>query len=307
MADRAGWLSVAPHAEAPGYAPSIVALLLAAVGARWSWPWCGAGRSAGSRRGPAWVAASPPPPAWLPFGDPATQYGGASFAQPLRRSLGAALLAAREVVDTPPPGDTRDGAARRRAQSDPADTLLFAPIRRLRERLSVEADRMQFLTIRRTLTVMFVAAGAVPRRGRAAGGEVSLFLALVTQSLHIALMLAAAPLLTGIVRWHQGAAARARRRVAVAAVARSGCGWRASSRCSPRTRPALFEAAPVVQIRGDRRRGAAGALLRARHGERAGRRPAGDRRAARLGALHTRPRRDGHRHRRSAASARAAR
>jgi len=155
MADRAGWLAVAPTAEATGYAPIVIAFLLAAAGAalvavmrRWT--------VAGSRRGPFWANGFAAAPAWLPFGDPATQYGGASFAQPLRRSLGTALLAAREVVDTPPPGDTR--AARLDAGlADPADTLLFAPIRRLRERLSVEADRMQFLTIRRVLTVMFVA------------------------------------------------------------------------------------------------------------------------------------------------------
>ena len=155
MADRAGWLAVAPTAEATGYAPIVIAFLLTAAGAalvavmrRWT--------VAGSRRGPFWANGFAAAPAWLPFGDPATQYGGASFAQPLRRSLGTALLAAREVVDTPPPGDTR--AARLDAGlADPADTLLFAPIRRLRERLSVEADRMQFLTIRRVLTVMFVA------------------------------------------------------------------------------------------------------------------------------------------------------
>ncbi len=155
MADRAGWLSIAPTAEATGYAPIVVAMLLAASGValvlvlrRWT--------VAGSRRAPFWANGFAAPPAWLPFGDPATQYGGASFAQPLRRSLGAALLAAREAVDMPAPGDTRP-ARFDAGQGDPADTLLFRPILRLREALSAQADRMQFLTIRRVLSVMFVA------------------------------------------------------------------------------------------------------------------------------------------------------
>ena len=37
---------------------------------------------------------------------------------------------------------------------DPAETLLFAPIARIRAAVSDRADRMQFLTIRRTLSVM---------------------------------------------------------------------------------------------------------------------------------------------------------
>ncbi|MBN9560164.1 MAG: hydrogenase 4 subunit B [Alphaproteobacteria bacterium] len=155
MADRAGWLAVAPTAEATGYSPIAIALLLTAAGAalilvlrRWT--------VAGSRRGPFWANGFAAAPAWLPFGDPETQYGGASFAQPLRRSLGTALLAAREAVDMPAPGDTRP--ARLHAEhSDPADTLLFAPIARLRELLSAQADRMQLLTIRRVLSVMFAA------------------------------------------------------------------------------------------------------------------------------------------------------
>lgn len=38
---------------------------------------------------------------------------------------------------------------------DPADTWLFRPLRRVREVLAFRADRMQYLTIRRTLAVIF--------------------------------------------------------------------------------------------------------------------------------------------------------
>jgi hydrogenase-4 component B len=150
---RAGTLTIAPMIESPGYAALAIALLLAIVAGltlavirRWT--------VRGHRRGPAWgcgFAASPP---WLPFGDPLTQYSGASFAQPLRRSLGGALLAAREHVDLPAPADPRPARLAVEAH-DPADTWLFRPLRRVREVLAFRADRMQYLTIRRTLAVIF--------------------------------------------------------------------------------------------------------------------------------------------------------
>ena len=108
------------------------------------------------RRAPAWDCGCGAPPAWLPFGDPATQYGGASFAQPLRQVLGSSLMAAREKVDMPDPGDTRP-ASLTVTLADPMAAHLFAPLERLRDRLAEYADRMQLLAIRSTLAVMFVA------------------------------------------------------------------------------------------------------------------------------------------------------
>jgi len=154
LSRQIGPLTVQPAADMPGYgAPMIAALLLVAGGAaflairRWAVP--------GHRRGPAWACGFAAPPAWLPFGDPVTQYGGASFAQPLRRALGTALLAARERVDMPRPGETRPARFSVTAR-DPADAFLSAPIGWTREKLVDIADSMQFLTIRRLLSVMFV-------------------------------------------------------------------------------------------------------------------------------------------------------
>lgn len=154
MAERAGLLAVMPAATAPGYAAPAVAILvgLALVAAllclrRFA--------VRGHRRGPAWATGFAAPPAWLPFGDPVTQYGGDSFAQPIRRALGTALLAAREDVDMPAPGDTR-AATLAIHLTDPAERYLFAPIGRLRDILSHRADAMTFLSIRATLGVMFV-------------------------------------------------------------------------------------------------------------------------------------------------------
>jgi hypothetical protein len=109
----------------------------------------------GHTTGPAWDCGFGEPPAWLPFGDPAAQYGGASFSQPLRRTLAAALLGARETVDMPRPGDIR-AAGLTVTMADPAETMLFTPVGRWRDHGSWLADRMQFLTIRRTLQVMFI-------------------------------------------------------------------------------------------------------------------------------------------------------
>jgi hypothetical protein len=155
MGGRAGLLGMAPQLDAPGYAPVAICVLLGASLAmviamvrRYAVP--------GHRRGPAWDCGFGAPPAWLPFGDPASQYGGASFGQPLRRMLGTGILHARERVDMPEPGDTR-AAHLTVTLRDPADAALFGPVGLLRDRISGFTDRMQFLTVRRTLAVMFFA------------------------------------------------------------------------------------------------------------------------------------------------------
>ena len=155
MAERAGILLVTPTGVALGYAAPALAVLVAfgffaalLVLRRFA--------VRGHVRGPAWANGFAASPAWLPFGDPLTQYGGDSFAQPVRRALGTALMAAREDVDMPGPGETRAGHLVIHV-TDPAQRFLFAPIGRLRDAISSRADAMTFLSIRATLAVMFVA------------------------------------------------------------------------------------------------------------------------------------------------------
>ena len=155
LADRAGLLGVGPHDHAGGYAPLGLALLMALAGVlvlavlrAWA--------VAGHRVGPAWDCGFGAAPSWLPNGDPLTQYGGASFSQPLRRVLASALLFATQRVDMPEPGDVRPAIFSARLH-DPAQVLIFAPIGHLRARLSGLADRVQFLTVRQTLSVIFTA------------------------------------------------------------------------------------------------------------------------------------------------------
>jgi len=78
-------LLIAPQTDAPGYSAPGVAALLAVLGFTGYAVW--RGRAVGQRRAPAWEGGFAAPPPWLPFGDPATQYGAGSFSHILRRTL----------------------------------------------------------------------------------------------------------------------------------------------------------------------------------------------------------------------------
>jgi formate hydrogenlyase subunit 3/multisubunit Na+/H+ antiporter MnhD subunit len=167
IAERAGMLVVAPGTGLPGYAAPAIAVIIGLTLAatllvlrRFTRP--------GHRHGPAWACGFAAAPPWLPFGDPLTQYGGASFAQPLRRVLGTSLLQAREQVDMPSPGETRAGGFSV-TLADPAATWVVAPLGRLRDAFAGLADRTQPVTIRRTigamLAILLLLLAAVALRG----------------------------------------------------------------------------------------------------------------------------------------------
>jgi formate hydrogenlyase subunit 3/multisubunit Na+/H+ antiporter MnhD subunit len=154
VAQRAGLLLVATQTDYPGYSAPILAgllglTLLALFVTLRAWA------VRGQTRGPAWECGFAAPPPWLPFGDPLTQYAGASFSQIIRKTLAGRLLGARETVVMAPPG----GAAMATLDvtvADPAEKWLFTTLAVARAFLSDRADRLQFLTIRRTLVVMFI-------------------------------------------------------------------------------------------------------------------------------------------------------
>jgi len=105
--------------------------------------------SAEIRRGPPWDCGFPDP-------RPATQYTASSFAQPIRRVFGTLVFQAREHVDMPEPGESR--AARFEARLvDPVWEGFYAPIGRALDWLTLRANALQFLTIRRYLTLVFAA------------------------------------------------------------------------------------------------------------------------------------------------------
>ena len=83
-----------------------------------------------------------------------------SFAQPIRRVFGTLVFRAREHVEMPPPGDTRP--ARLHVElHDLVWDWLYAPIAGAVGFAAERLNRLQFLTIRRYLSLVFVALVAL--------------------------------------------------------------------------------------------------------------------------------------------------
>ncbi len=101
------------------------------------------------RRAPAWDCG-------YPDASPDTQYTATSFAQPIRRVFGTVVFRAREIVEMPPPGDTRP-ARLQVTLSDPMWDSLYAPIAWGIGAVAGWLNRVQFLTIRQFLTLVFCA------------------------------------------------------------------------------------------------------------------------------------------------------
>jgi hydrogenase-4 component B len=100
------------------------------------------------RRAPAWGGG------YQPTG-PMTQYSATSLSQPIRRVFGSVVFDAHEVVEMPPPGDTRP-ANLQSTSRDPAWTFVYTPIVRAIGATVTLADRAQYLSIRRYLSFVFV-------------------------------------------------------------------------------------------------------------------------------------------------------
>ncbi len=100
------------------------------------------------RRAPAWACGFDSPVA-------AAQYSASSFAQPLRRVF-ATLILAEERVEMPEPGD-RSPARFASSWRDASWDLLYAPTGALISWLSSTLNQLQFLTIRKYLSLMFAA------------------------------------------------------------------------------------------------------------------------------------------------------
>lgn len=101
------------------------------------------------RRGPAWDCG-------FPDGSPATQYTGASLTQPIRRVFGSLVFAARERVDMPAPGETRP-ARFEVSLVDPVWQTFYAPVARAIEALTDRMTKLQTLSIRQYLGLVFFA------------------------------------------------------------------------------------------------------------------------------------------------------
>jgi hypothetical protein len=145
----AQWLSIVPMAAShSSYDGLLVFLFIAASGTLAAFA---IHRLASDRlrRAPAWDCG-------YPDARPATQYSAMSFAQPIRRVFGTFVFQASECVDMPLPGDARPARLTVHLR-DPVWDFLYAPIA---TGIRIGADylnRLQFLTIRQFLTLVFSA------------------------------------------------------------------------------------------------------------------------------------------------------
>ncbi|HKI98413.1 MAG TPA: hydrogenase 4 subunit B [bacterium] len=99
------------------------------------------------RRGPAWDCG-------FPDASPATQYSAGSFGQPIRRTFGTIIFAAREHITMPLPGDP--APARLELQlRDFIWNWLYQPLGGLVGRVADLLNHLQFLTIRKYLSLVF--------------------------------------------------------------------------------------------------------------------------------------------------------
>jgi len=105
------------------------------------------------RRAPAWDCGFPDP-------SPLTQYSASSFAQPTRRVFVSRIFGTREEVSMPAPGDIRPARFELDIH-DPIWDWLYAPIGGAVRYASGELNRLQFLTIRRYLSLVFFALVAL--------------------------------------------------------------------------------------------------------------------------------------------------
>lgn len=101
------------------------------------------------RKGPVWDCGFPDRNLLL-------QYSATSLAQPIRRVFATAVFSAREQVEMPLPGDQRPAKLQRFIR-DPVWDLAYAPLAKAVGATATLLNHIQFLTIRRYLSFVFVA------------------------------------------------------------------------------------------------------------------------------------------------------
>jgi hydrogenase-4 component B len=147
------WLTIVPIAQSRSSYNGLLLFffiaLAAGLGAEVIHRWA----SAASRRAAAWDCG-------FPDASPATQYSAASLSQPIRRVFGSVVFRASEEVDLPPPGDARPARLRVVLRDVPWEAL-YQPTARLVGFAAERLNRLQFLTIRGYLTLVFGALVAL--------------------------------------------------------------------------------------------------------------------------------------------------
>jgi formate hydrogenlyase subunit 3/multisubunit Na+/H+ antiporter MnhD subunit len=142
------WFKIVPIAEGRSSYSGMLVLLFIAVSGSGAALAVHRLASHRIRRAPAWDCG-------FPTADPMTQYSAGGFAQPLRRVLGVGILGAQETVFMPEPGDL--GPARLTVTvDDPIWRNAYAPIGSVVLYVATKMNGLQFLTIRRYLSLVFL-------------------------------------------------------------------------------------------------------------------------------------------------------
>lgn len=141
------WLSIVPISDRLSSYNGMLVFMFSAISALLAAALVHRFASRALRRGPIWGCG-------FSGLTPAMQYSGNSFAQPIRRVFGTLVFRAREHVEMPSPGETRPA----RFAVDVRDLvwdMLYAPISGGINYAAGRLNRLQFLTIRRYLTLVF--------------------------------------------------------------------------------------------------------------------------------------------------------
>jgi hypothetical protein len=141
------WLSIVPIAESRSSYNGLLVMVFITISASLAVFFIHRFASHALRRGPAWGCGFSDP-------TPAAQYSGVSFAQPIRRVFGTMVFNARDHVEMPAPGDTRPARLKIELHDLIWETM-YAPIAGAVSRSSERLNRLQFLTIRRYLSLVF--------------------------------------------------------------------------------------------------------------------------------------------------------
>ena len=147
------WLTIVPIAAGrSSYNGLVLFVLIAAAAMLASWVihrWA----SQAIRRSAAWDCG-------FPDASPATQYTAGSFAQPIRRVFATLVFQAREEIHIPAPGETRPARFQLHLR-DRVWHALYAPVAGIVGASATGLNRVQFLTLRGYLSLVFGALVAL--------------------------------------------------------------------------------------------------------------------------------------------------
>jgi NADH:ubiquinone oxidoreductase subunit 5 (subunit L)/multisubunit Na+/H+ antiporter MnhA subunit len=141
------WASIVPIAESRSSYNGLIILLFLLASGILTAMFIHRYATRATRRSAIWDCGYPDPSA-------ATQYTSSSFAMPIRRVFGTTVFDVREKLDMPQPGEIR-AASYHVKVFDPAWRFIYGPIARAIGRAATTLNQLQFLTIRRYLTLVF--------------------------------------------------------------------------------------------------------------------------------------------------------